>query len=68
MSMATLERVILAGAKIVFANPKLKLGDIQEWSSAEIEPLVDEVTFYIPDPGVWVAIKATNDKRKAAKL
>ena len=64
MSIATLERAILAGAKIVFNNPKLKMKDIQEWCSGEIEPHDGEVTVWIPDPGVWVAVKTENDKRK----
>lgn len=63
MSMATLERAVLAGAKLVFRNPKLKMKDIQEWSSGEIKPHEGEVVARIPDPGVNVAIKAENDKR-----
>ena len=65
MSMATLERVILAGARDVFKNPKLRQKDITEWSSANIQPEADEVVAYIPDPGVWVAIKKEHDKRAA---
>jgi hypothetical protein len=63
MSMATLERAILGGAKVVFNNPKLRQKDIQEWSSGEIKPHDGEVCARIPDPGVNVAIKAENDKR-----
>jgi hypothetical protein len=65
MSMATLERAILANAKVVFKNPKLRMKDILEWSSGEIKPENDtEVTARIPDPGVWATILKTNDKRK----
>ena len=63
MSMATLERAILAGAKEVFKNSKLKLKDIQEWSSGEITAHEGEVVARVPDPGVFVAIKKENDKR-----
>lgn len=64
MSMQTLERAILAGAKAFFNNPKLRNKDIQEWSSGSLDSqMKDEVVGYIPDPGVWVAIKKENDKR-----
>ncbi len=62
MSMATLERAVLAGAKLVFKNPKLKMKDIQEWSSGEIDAHEGEVVAYVSDPGVFVAIKVENDK------
>jgi hypothetical protein len=65
MSMATLERVILASSKVVFNNSKLRLKDIQEWSSGEIEAHDGEVSVYVPDPGVYVAVKIECDKRKA---
>ena len=64
MSMATLERAILAAARGVFKNPKLRNKDIMEWRSAVIKPEADEVVEYVPDPGVWVAIKKAHDKRK----
>lgn len=64
MSMATLERAILAGARVKLHNAKLKMKDIQEWSSSEIKPHEGEITLYIPDPGVFVAVKAENDKRE----
>lgn len=66
MSMATLERAVLAGAKVLFANPKLRKADIQEWSSGNIVPHLGEVAAYVPDPGVFVAIKTEHDKRKKA--
>ena len=67
MSMATLERAVLAGARIVFNNPKLKMKDILEWSTAKIEPGEDEVTASVPDPGVNVTVLALLDKRKEKK-
>jgi len=63
MSMATLERAILAGAKELFKNPRLKMKDIQEWSSGEIKPHDGEVVGFVADPGVFAAIKMENDKR-----
>ena len=63
MSMATLEHMILWEAKRLFKNPRLKMKDIQEWSSGEIKPHEGEVVAWVPYPGVFVAIKAENDKR-----
>jgi hypothetical protein len=63
MSMATLERAVLAGAKLTFNNPKLKMKDIQEWSTGEVEVQSGEISAWIPDPGVYVTIKRENDKR-----
>ena len=64
MSMRTLEKAVLEGAKIAFKNPKLKMKDIQEWSSGDILPHEGEVVCHVPDPGVYVAVKTENDKRK----
>jgi hypothetical protein len=66
MSMATLERAILAGAKEILNNPRLRLKDMQEWSSGEIKPQAGEVTIKVPDPGVCVTVKKECDKRKSA--
>lgn len=65
MSMATLERAILAGMKTVFNNSKLRIKDIREWSSGDIKPQTGEVVAYIPDPGVFVAVLKEHDKRKS---
>jgi hypothetical protein len=54
----------LAGAKLVFLNPELRMKDIREWSSGELKPRDGEVGAYIPDPGVYVAIFVEHDKRK----
>ena len=66
MSLATLERAVLAGAKEVFNNSRLHLKDIQEWSTGEINPHEGEVVAFVPDPGVNVAVKLEHDKRKRA--
>ena len=63
MSMATLERAIVASARFKFNNRKLRVKDIQEWSTGKIEPGGMEVTEFIDDPGVWVTIKKEDDKR-----
>ena len=60
-------RAVLEGAKVVFANPKLKMKNILEWSSEEIDPHYGEVSAYVPDPGVYVAILLENDKRSKGK-
>jgi len=68
MSMATLEKAILFGAKEVFKNSKLRKKDLLEWSSGELKPQADtEVVARVPDPGVWVCVLKTMDKRKEAK-
>ena len=64
MSIATLERAVLYGAKIAFNNPRLRLKDLREWSTGEIKPHEGEVVVRVPDPGVFVAVKTENDKRK----
>ena len=63
MGMAQLENAILAAAKRHFKNPKLKKKDLLEWSTGEIAAQAGEVTAWIADPGVYVAIKTENDKR-----
>jgi hypothetical protein len=64
MSMRTLESAILAGARVVLANPKLRPKDMEEWSSGPIDPHDGEVVAFVKDPGVWVAVKRECDKRK----
>lgn len=70
MTMKTLERAILANAKVVLKNPKLVMIDIMEWSTSEKQVRQnladDEVAIRIPDPGVWIAVGKTYDKRKKA--
>lgn len=64
MSVATLERAILAGAKLVLCNKKLRMKDIMEWSTGEIVAHDGEVAVYVLDPGVFVVVKKGNDERK----
>ena len=67
MSMQTLERAILAEAKQVFKNPKLRMKDIAEWStskSAVEATIVDgEVMAELPAIGVWACVRIPNDRR-----
>lgn len=63
MSIASLEREILAEARTVFQNSKLRKMDIQEWSTSEIKPIDGEVVARCPVIGCYVAIKKEHDKR-----
>lgn len=63
MSMATLERAILAGAKEVLNNKKLRMKDIMEWSTGDLKPNDGEVCIMIPDLDVNVCVKVECDKR-----
>lgn len=64
MSMATLEKVILASAREVLENPKLKMKDILEWSTADVKSQIGEVVIYVKDPGVYVCVMKDHDMRK----
>jgi hypothetical protein len=66
MGMRELEREVLAGARALFNNSHLKMKDILEWSTGEIEHVgrPREVVGYVPGLGVYVAIDKEKDKRK----
>lgn len=64
MSRRQLESLITFEARLVFCNQKLKVKDLQEWSSAQITPQEGEVAERLPMNGVWVAIKVESDKRQ----
>ncbi len=64
MSMATLEREIVREAQVILKNKKLRLKDIMEWSTGEIEEVKCEVIFSIPSLGVNVAVDKAMDKRE----
>ena len=65
MSMATLERAILARAKIVFKNQKLRLKDILEWSTSEDQVKKNlgagEVYAHVKDLGAYITIAKEHD-------
>jgi high-affinity K+ transport system ATPase subunit B len=64
MGMRELERLICASARVVLNNRKLRVKDIMEWSTGEINPQDGEVVIRVADLGVWVAVKKEHDKRK----
>ncbi len=64
MSMATLEREILANAKVVLCNKKLRMKDILEWSTGDVKAKNDdEVVVRIANPGVNICVKKELDKQ-----
>lgn len=63
MSLRTLETAIVAGARIVLNNPKLRLKDLLEWRTSKLEPQDGEVTIRVDDPAVWATFPASCDKR-----
>ena len=63
MSMQTLERAIVASARVFLKNPKLRVKDLMEWCTSEIKPDDGEIVFFVDDPGVYVAVKKECDKR-----
>jgi hypothetical protein len=65
MSMATLEREILAQAKIAVKNPKLKMKDVLEWSTGDVKPQDGEVAIRLDNPGCNICILKISDKRAA---
>jgi hypothetical protein len=64
MSMATLETAILAEARAVFNNRKLRKKDILEWGTGTVKAVDGEVQATLPVLKVNVAILKVNDKRK----
>lgn len=57
MSMQSLEREILAEAKKVTGNKKLRMKDIMEWSTGKIEAQSGEKLYFLPELQVNIAIK-----------
>lgn len=64
MSMQTLEREIVAEARGVLKNKKLRVKDMQEWSTGPITAEDGEVVISLPSLGVNVAVKKECDKRE----
>ena len=66
MSQATLERVIVASARVILKNPQLRQKDLiawgmaKSWASAESS---DEVSIHVPDQGCWAVFPKSCDKR-----
>ena len=57
MGIRQVESAILAEAKTITGNKKLRLKDIMEWSTGEIKPEPGEKTYYLPKMGVNIAVK-----------
>jgi len=56
MGMKELQRAVLAEAKIVTGNKKLRMKDIMEWSTRDIVPHPGEKLYRLPKMGVNIAI------------
>jgi hypothetical protein len=64
MSIATLELAILASARTILKNPKLKLADILEWSTGDVKAQdASEIIVRLPDPGCNICVAKVKDKR-----
>ena len=57
MGMRQLETAVLAEARIVTSNKKLRMKDIMEWSTGKIKPEKGEKLYYLPELGVNIAVK-----------
>lgn len=64
MSMATLERAVTAEARTVLKNPKLRVKDLLEWSTGQVKVQTGEVTAFLPELQIHIAVKKEMDKRK----
>lgn len=56
MGIRQLESAILAEAKTVIGNKKLRMKDIMEWSSGEIKPEPGEKLYRLPKMGVNISV------------
>lgn len=63
MSIATLEKAILAELKTVAKNPKLTKNNIMEWrcGNGGIEPREGETIYYLPVLKITCAVKIKKD-------
>ncbi len=59
MGMPELEREILAEAKTVTGNSKLKMKDIMEWSTGDVKAEEGETLYVLPGLGVNIAVKTS---------
>jgi hypothetical protein len=57
MGMRELEAGILAEARIVTKNKKLRQKDIMEWSTGPVKEVAGEKTYHLPEMGVNIAVK-----------
>lgn len=57
MSMQSLEREVLAEAKEVTGNKKLRMKDIMEWSTGEVKAQSGEKLYRLPKLAINIAVK-----------
>jgi hypothetical protein len=57
MSLATLEKAILAELKTVTDNPKLTKNSIMEWANMPVKAEEGEILAYLPELMLHVAYK-----------
>lgn len=57
MGMKQLEAAVLAEAKKVTGNKKLRMKDIMEWSTGEVKAEQGEKLYRLPELGVNIAVK-----------
>lgn len=55
--MQSLEKAVLAEAKTVTGNSKLRMKDIMEWSTGKIEAQAGEKLYFLPELQINIAIK-----------
>jgi hypothetical protein len=56
MSLTALEKSIWIELKKLTNNPKLRLKDVLEWRTTEIEKVEGETSFYCPDNNVYASV------------
>lgn len=57
MGIKQLEAAVLAEAKKVTGNRKLRMKDIMEWSTGDIKAQKDEKQYKLPELNVNIAVK-----------
>ena len=57
MGMAEIEREILAEARTVTGNAKLKMKDIMEWSTCDVKAEEGETLYVLPGLSINIAVK-----------
>lgn len=56
MGIKQIEAAILAEAKTITGNKKLRMKDIMEWSTGNVDTVKGERRFYLPTSKVTIAI------------
>ena len=60
MGMKELEREILAEARTVTGNEKLKMKDIMEWSTGDVKAEEGETLYVLPSLSINIAVASDN--------